>query len=294
MSGELSFIAWLRQSLATHPSRQKLTIGPGDDCALIDGYLIASDMLMDGVHFDLRATSGELAGRKALAVNLSDLAAMAATPTAVVVSLALPRQDGETLGRRVMQGLLDLARDYDVAIAGGDTNFWRGPLVINVTITGRPHPSGIVQRAGARPGDWILVTGALGGSIKGHHLRFMPRVREAQRLQEHYGLHAMLDLSDGLATDLRHILAESGVGAILDRDAIPLTVEADGSLERALTDGEDFELCFTVSPEIGQRIVAEQIFGGAPSITKIGEITNRAEHLAWRGGDVITLTGYEH
>ena len=287
-------IAWLRQALATHPPTQKLAIGPGDDCALVDGYLIAADMLMDGVHFDLRAISGELAGRKALAVNLSDLAAMAATPRAAVVSMALPRHGGDALGREVMQGIMNLAREYDVAIAGGDTNFWDGPLVVNVAVTGLPHPSGIIQRCGAKPGDWIFVTGVLGGSIKGHHLRFVPRIREAQQLHERYRLHAMLDLSDGIASDLRHILAESGVGAVLDRETIPLAHEADGNLERAMTDGEDFELCFTVGADTGKRIVAEQWFGDHLRITKIGDVTHEADLLRWRSGELITLKGYEH
>jgi thiamine-monophosphate kinase len=294
VSGELSLIAWLRQQLAAHPPTASLPLGPGDDCALVDGYLFAADMLLDGVHFDLKRASAELVGRKSLAVNLSDLAAMAATPVAAVVSLALPRLGGEALGRGVMQGILDLAAEHDVAIAGGDTNSWSGPLVVSVAVTGRPHAQGVVRRSGARPGDWICVTGALGGSLAGHHLRFAPRLAEARLLHERFGLHAMLDLSDGLATDLRHILAESQVGAVLDHAAIPIAPAAGGSVERALTDGEDFELCFTLAPEAGQRLVAEQPFAGAPRVTRIGTVTATAGELRWSNGVEISLRGYEH
>lgn len=295
MSGELAFIEWLKKSLAQHPATRALPIGPGDDCALVDGYLIASDMLLDGVHFDLKTTSPELIGRKALAVNLSDLAAMAATPRSAVISLALPEgSDDDKIARGIMQGIFDLATEFNVAIAGGDTNRWRGPLVINVAVTGSPHSQGSVCRAGAKPGDWICVTGQLGGSLSGHHLSFTPRVEVAQTLHSRYGLHAMIDLSDGLATDLRHILAASHVGAKLERQAIPLRDAAHGSIERGLSDGEDFELCFTVAAETGRRLIAEKAFAGQPSLTKIGEITDAANQLIWDDGSPILWRGYEH
>lgn len=294
MSGELAFIEWLKQTLAQHKPTQALPLGPGDDCALVDGYLIAADMLLDGVHFDLRQTRPELIGRKSLAVNLSDLAAMAATPRSAVISLALPQASDEQIARGVMQGIIDLADEFEVAIAGGDTNRWSGPLVINVAVTGSPHSNGSVYRSGAQPGDWICVTGQLGGSISGHHLRFTPRVKLAQTLHSHYGLHAMIDLSDGLATDLRHILAASKVGAMLERQALPLRDAAQGSVERALSDGEDFELCFTVAPDIGRRLIADQPFSDLPKISKVGEITTAVNQLVWQDGSPIPWRGYEH
>ncbi len=177
---ELAFIDWLRSRL---PPSQCLGIGPGDDAALVHlpgRQLIATvDMLTDGVDFDLRRDDPRRVGRKALAVNLSDLAAMAARPLAALVAVTLPRVDAATLARELYEGLLPLAEAYQVAIAGGDTNTWDGPLAISVTMLGTPSASGPVTRSGARPGDQLLVTGALGGSLLGHHFDFEPRVREA-------------------------------------------------------------------------------------------------------------------
>src|SRR5262249_23631477 len=146
---------------------------------------------------------------------------------------------------------------FQTALAGGDTNSWDGPLVISVTIVGEATGRGPVTRAGARPGDWLLVTGPLGGSILGKHLDFTPRVREAIQLHQAVELHAMIDISDGLAADVHHICEESRCGAILFAEAIPISPEAaklqDGRppLEHALSDGEDFELAFAVSPDDG-------------------------------------------
>src|SRR5262249_1696172 len=145
-------------------------------------------------------------------------------------------------------GLREVADAFDTAVVGGDTNSWNGPLVINVTLLGESTPRGPVRRAGARVGDWLMVTGPLGGSILGKHLDFTPRVREALRLHELVSLHAMIDVSDGLAADVGHLCDESNCGAVLRAEGIPLTPEAsqiaDGRspLEHGLGDGEDFEL----------------------------------------------------
>jgi thiamine-monophosphate kinase len=151
---------------------------------------------------------------------------------------------------------------------GGDTNTWNGPLVINVTVLGEPGPAGIVTRRGARPGDWLLVTGPLGGSIRSKHLDFTPRVREGLALASLAALHAMIDVSDGLAGDVAKLCAESGCGAVLWAERIPACAAArapgDGRapLEHALGDGEDFELAFAVSAEDGRRLVGEQLVPG--------------------------------
>ena len=144
----------------------------------------------------------------------------------------------------------------DTALAGGDTNSWDGELVISVTLLGETTGRGPVRRNGAKPGDWLLVTGPLGGSIKGKHLTFTPRVREALQLHAVAGLHAMIDISDGLSSDLNHLCDESGVGALIDAARIPidkLVTEICGRraldpLMLALHGGEDFELLFTVIP----------------------------------------------
>src|SRR5581483_2766578 len=153
-------------------------------------------------------------GRKAMAVNLSDIAAMGGRPVAAVVSLGLPRgSDTGTVAEELYQGLREAADAFDTAIAGGDTNSWAGGLVISVTLLGEPGPQGPILRSGARPGDWLIVTGALGGSILGKHLDFTPRVRQGLALQEHATLHAMIDVSDGLAADVHHLCEESACGA---------------------------------------------------------------------------------
>ncbi len=300
---EFEFIGQLREKLEAHPPNRRLRVPPGDDTAELEGFahgmLFAADLLMDGTHFKVADQGAAAAGRKALAVNLSDIAAMAGTPVAVTVSLALPRAGAAKLAEEVMAGMLPLAREFDVAIAGGDTNSWDGRLVISVSIVGAPHRKGSVTRAGTRAGDQILVTGALGGSLSGRHLAFPPRVREAQILRERYGLTAMIDLSDGLASDVRHILKESGgLGARLLRSEIPIHAEATSApgktpLERALTDGEDFELCFTAQPAEAARLVREQPFGALCPVKLIGTVT-AAPELCWDDGSEISWRGYSH
>ncbi|MCA9074381.1 MAG: thiamine-monophosphate kinase [Planctomycetaceae bacterium] len=283
-----------------------LGLGIGDDTAHLltnrdDGVLVAVDVLTEGVHFDLSRTSPDLVGRKALAVNLSDIAAMAGQPTAAVVGLVLPRDRGASLGESMMEGLISLADEFDVAVIGGDTNSWNGPLVISVTILGEPTGKGPVTRAGAEPGDWMFVTGALGGSLVGRHLSFTPRIVEAIALHQAVDLHAMIDISDGLASDLRHIANESQVGATISADRIPIHEDVDASLpvddrlRHALSDGEDFELLLAVSPLDGERLL------GDPPIelplTHIGEVTDEIECRIRRpDGDVEPLPkgGWHH
>lgn len=303
---ELDLIAWIKEHAPTHSA---VTIGIGDDAALLnvpEGALVTTDMLMDGVDFTLSQTDPVLVGRKALAVNLSDIAAMAGIPKAAFVSLALPRTGGMALAKQIYEGIFTLAREYNVAIAGGDTNSWDGPLVINITAVGTPAQKRVVVRAKAEARDWIMVTGELGGSLKGHHLTFTPRVREAQVLVARYDIHAMIDLSDGLAKDLRHILEASGVGATLQETALPISAAARAMMEdlkngkapweHALSDGEDFELCFTVAPEVGERILEDHLL--APlRVSKIGRITPTSEFVIERLDGTrqpVVATGYHH
>lgn len=284
-----------------------MTLGIGDDAAALRvggdrELLVATDMLMEGVHFTFPPATPQLAGRKALAVNLSDIAAMAGRATAAFVSVALPVDRGLDFAKDVHAGLLELADEYDIVLAGGDTNSWRGPLVINVAVIGEPLGSRPITRSGAKPGDWLFVTDSLGGSLAERHLTFTPRLREVSRLVELVDLHAMLDISDGLAADLHHILKQSQVGAILDADRIPVSAAATqhatanrSALDRALSDGEDFELLFAVSPADGQRL--ETFWHDETTITRIGQIT--AEPGCWlkgRAGQLVALPplGWTH
>jgi thiamine-monophosphate kinase len=233
-------------------------------------------MLLEGSCFLLAEAGPRRVGRKAMAVNLSDIAAMAGRPVAAVVSVGLPRIGGRAIAEELYLGLREVADAYDTAIVGGDTNSWDGPLVINVTLLGEATPRGAVRRSGAQVGDWLFVTGALGGSILGKHLDFAPRVHEALQLHEQVDLHAMIDISDGLAADLAHICEESRCGALLRAEAIPVSDAArqmrddKSPLDHALGDGEDFELVFAVSPEDGRRLLATQPIRGV-TLTQIGE-----------------------
>src|SRR5271168_355280 len=156
-SGEFAFINWLRRRT---PEAGRVLIGPGDDAALLDwsggaGLVATTDMLLEGSCFLLHEAGARRVGRKAMAVNLSDIAAMAAMPLAAVVSVGLPRQGGRALAEEIYQGLREVADAFQTAIIGGDTNSWDGPLVINVALLGQATPRGVVRRSGARPGDWL-------------------------------------------------------------------------------------------------------------------------------------------
>jgi thiamine-monophosphate kinase len=268
--GELDYIAWLRQRT---PTSSHVRVGPGDDCAVIEGpaaggWLVTTDMLLEGSHFVLAKAGPRRVGRKAMAVNLSDIAAMGGLPIAAFVSVGLPRGNAATIAEEMYLGMRDIADSFETTIAGGDTNSWAGGLVVSVTLMGKPGPQGPILRRGARPGDWLLVTGPLGGSILGKHLDFVPRVREALLLQDHAMLHAMIDISDGLSADAFHLCEESGCGVVLFADRIPISDAArsitDGKppLEHALIDGEDFELAFAVDPADGERLLRTQPIPG--------------------------------
>jgi thiamine-monophosphate kinase len=198
-------------------------------------------------------------------------------------------------------GLLKLADEYGVVIAGGDTNSWDGPLVVSVTLMGEPSSRGPVTRNGARAGDWVFVTGPLGGSLPSlRHCTFTPRVREALVLHEAADLHAMIDLSDGLATDLSHVTAESGVSIVLDGDSLPIHDDvapdraAEERLRHALSDGEDFELAFCVSPEDGRRLMDSAPAG--VRVHRIGECVTGLGLMLRRDGrvDPLNVRGWEH
>lgn len=302
-SGEFQLIDWIRQRSSAH---LQVPIGIGDDAALLaptpgEELLVTTDMLLDGRHFIVGQTPPALIGRKALAVNLSDIAAMGGRPLAAFISWALPRQGGRDLAQALFAGMADLAETFNVAIAGGDTNSWDGPLVINITLVGETVGRRRILRSGARAGDWIYVTGPLGGSLlSGRHLTFTPRVHEALDLVQRVKVTSMLDLSDGIASDLRHILDQSGVGATLDSRAIPIHSDVDRTLpereqlRRALTDGEDFELLFTVSPTEGERLLASPPVGWVP--IRIGMIEEQLGCRLWtpQGAEPLPHGGWEH
>lgn len=319
------FIDLLRREMETVPELNRHLIrGIGDDAAILKRFrgnmAVTADLLCDGIDFRIGVDSPRDIGRKALAVNLSDLAAMGAVPLAVVVSLLLPRRmktswkpaessanrkkrenekeakdggcDGVEEGAKPIgeeekggisefalefyRGLIPLAKRYNVSMAGGDTNSWDGAFAVSVTAFGAVSARNALLRNAARPGDRILVTGPLGGSIFGRQFRFMPRVTEALFLARHYQIDAAIDISDGLTLDLSRLARESGVGFLLDEKKVPIHPdvfsppsdaekfpgwETDKTpLAHALGDGEDFELILAVPPGEAERLLTEQPF----------------------------------
>jgi len=286
---ELDLIQRLTRVL---PDGPEVRVGPGDDCAVLDlgaadrEFLFKTDAVVEGVHFTAD-TPPEKIGRKALARCLSDVAAMAGTPSAALVTLGLPRDFQPERVEGIYAGLSALARQHRVAVVGGETTLNPGGVLLSVALLGWVAKGRAVRRAGARVGDAIFVTGELGGALAGKHLDFEPRLAEARWLAEQFDVHAMIDLSDGLATDLRHLLRAGGVGAELLMRAIPVSRAArersrqaaqagrqpgslpsggepapdtpgaglKPSLLAALTDGEDFELLFAVAASDAVRLL---------------------------------------
>lgn len=253
---EFDLIARLAGSL---PSNSSVVVGAGDDCAVLESgqpgryLLLKTDAVVEGVHFTPGATPEQI-GHKALGRCLSDIAAMAGKPTAALVTIALPKDFKTEFIERIYAGINQLAERHGVAIVGGETTSNPERLLISISLLGEVQKDRCILRSGAKDGDALLVTGELGGSRSGKHLDFEPRLAEAQWLSSHFPIHAMIDLSDGLAGDLRHILRRSGVGAELLARAIPISraarlqaqaqSPAKPPLLAALTDGEDFELLF--------------------------------------------------
>jgi thiamine-monophosphate kinase len=311
MSSENEFVAALVRGL---PSDRRLEVPAGDDAAVLRPpalrrTVVTVDMLMEGIDFVLGPECpAESVGRKALAVSLSDLAAMGSRPEAAVVAVALPRQAGDAIGRGLQAGLMAVATEFDVALAGGDTNSWDGPLVISTTLIGSVAPGAAWRRDGARPGDLLVVSGACGGSLLGRHLTVTPRCREAAAIAGAYTVHAAIDVSDGLSLDLARMMQASGTAAVLDLEAVPIHPDAErmaarpgdgrSPLEHALGDGEDFELVLAMPPEEARRLMTP---AGRPPFetpfTVIGEVVAGAGLFARQrdgGHRSLPPRGYEH
>ena len=257
---ELDLIRWIRGRIGKRAGR--IVVDSGDDAAVLRGgrghLLFKTDSVIDGVHFDSRTAKPQDIGHKALARCLSDIGAMGCYPTFAVVAMMIPRNAREAWIKRLLTGLDRTARAFDTAVVGGDVASHAGKLAINVALLGETRGLAPIRRSGARVGDAIAVTGPLGGSIRGKHLRFTPRVREGVELNRRFEIHSMIDISDGLATDLGHLCEESRVGAVLDETRIPIAPAArrlDGlPLDHALFDGEDYELLFTLPPTEAVRV----------------------------------------
>ena len=236
----------------------RVRLGPGDDCAVVKTtgrlQLLKSDCLIEGIHF-LPDDNPKWIGWKAMCRPISDIAAMGGVPLDALVTLAV-RPDAElTWLERVYAGLKEAAKVYEVNLVGGETARSPGPFFLSVTLTGTVERGRYVGRSGGREGDWLYVTGQLGGSIGGRHLRFRPRVAEARWLVSRFPIHAMMDLSDGLASDLPRLAKASHLGFEVDTARLPL--HRGSSPENGLRDGEDYELLFALPPTVKKRLETE-------------------------------------
>jgi thiamine-monophosphate kinase len=305
---EFELISRLTKSL---PANETVVAGAGDDCAVLDLgvpdklVLFKTDAVVEGIHFT-RETPPEKIGRKALARCLSDIAAMAGTPIAALVTIALPKDFDAGFVAKIYDGLNVLAKKFGAAIVGGETTTNPERLLISIALLGVVERGKQALRSGAKAGDAIFVTGELGGSLAGKHLDFEPRIAEARWLAEHFHIHAMLDLSDGLAGDLRHIVKASGVGAEILKSALPVSREAKlrarGGAHKpaalaALTDGEDFELLFAIASKDAVKLIdAWKKQFSKLKLTCIGKMV-AGEGILLRdktGTHKLNAQGYEH
>ncbi|MDP3786353.1 MAG: thiamine-phosphate kinase [Candidatus Omnitrophota bacterium] len=276
--------------------------GIGDDCAVIriskkKFLLVTIDMLVEDIDFRLKDATAYQIGWKSLACGLSDIASMGGVAKYAVISLGLPRRLSVEFVDELYRGIKALARKFDVEIVGGDTNSSKA-LVMDVAVLGFVEPEKLKLRSSAKPGDIICITGSLGGSYKSkRHLTFTPRLKEARCLVNNFRINSMIDISDGLSTDLNHITRESDVGACIYEELIPVSKDAKG-INAALNEGEDFELLFTMPLREARRFAGKDLCANSVKITQIGEILDKAAgvKMIGRGGKVRDLKpkGFSH
>jgi thiamine-monophosphate kinase len=267
----------------------RVEIGPGDDCALVhfgqNLQLLKTDCVVEGIHF-LPETPGRAIGWKALCRVISDIAAMGGDPLDAVITVAISPDRELAWLTDLYAGLNQAAARYGVNLVGGETSRSPGPLFVSVALTGKVEKERLVLRSGGKIGDRLYVTGRLGGSLQGKHLSFEPRLAESRWLTQNFNLHAMIDLSDGLGSDLPRLAKASGTGFEIDFSALPKN--AGCSAEQALTDGEDYELLFAVRDEDGAKLEQDwiKVFPELP-LTQIGGLTERKR-------ESFEKSGYDH
>ncbi len=275
--GEMGLIRRLAKGIRLDRSVIK---GVGDDTAVIalkhGSYLLYTcDMLIEDVHFRRASATPFQIGWKAMGRNISDIAAMGGVPRYALVSCAIDPGLPVSYADGIYKGMRALADTFGINLVGGDTCRSK-KIALDVSLIGEVERKNLVMRCGAKPGDLILVTGAIGGSIKGKHLTFMPRLDEARSLVKKFKLSAMIDVTDGLLLDLWRILDASGVGARIHQSLIPVSDEAD-SFGKALSDGEDFELLFTMSAPEARRFFKTELARMKTPVTLIGEVTGKSD-----------------
>jgi len=269
--GEFGLINRIKKQIKLDPS---VIVGPGDDCAVIKFnkglyQLFTCDMLVEGVDFT-GSTDPYLIGRKAIACSISDIAACGGVPRYAGISLGLPLGIALSKADKITKGAIELAKKYKINIIGGDISRAKS-IVIDVSMLGEVEKNCLIKRSGAKAGDIILVSGEFGGSIKGRHLTFCPRLEEARYLVRNFKINSMIDVSDGLAQDLGHILKSSKKGAMIYEAFIPVSPDVK-STQHALNDGEDFELLFTMPAKEARKLLSRRCH----DFKAIGKITERS------------------
>jgi thiamine-monophosphate kinase len=329
--GERGLIERIRRRLP--PAPPGVVIGIGDDAAVVAGgrnthQVLTTDALVEGVHFDRRFSRPSDIGYKALAVNISDIVSMGATPSFALMSLMLPPDMSVEAVDGIVDGLLEMAGVVNVALIGGNITRSPGPLVVDVTVTGSVHPRKLLTRSGGRPGDLLYVSGSIGGAAAGlswlrsnakspddvpedaaladcirRHVRPEPRVRLGLMLGRNRAASACMDLSDGLADAVRQIAEASGTGATINAPALPIheggrswfTSLGDDPVARSITGGDDYELLFAVAPRMKTRFRNAARLVRRLTLTKIGELTsNRTLEIGTEGRMVDLPSGFAH
>lgn len=278
--GEDAVVAALTRAL---PCGGDVRVGAGDDCAVIGGprehwwRLLKTDAVVEGVHF-LPDEKPERVGWKALCRAISDIAAMGGIPEHALITLAVHPKTKLAWVRGLYAGLRKAAHRFGVSIVGGETSRSPGPAFISVALTGRVERTRCVTRSGGRVGDAVFVTGRLGGSLAGKHLDFTPRLAEARWLVEHFKVRAMMDVSDGLGSDLPRLARASKCSYSLNPQLVPLT--RGSTTEQALADGEDFELLFVIVPRDCAKLETawKKKFPKLP-LTRIGALTHHSSSV---------------
>jgi thiamine-monophosphate kinase len=271
----------LEQLLGKPELKRGVVLGPGDDAAVLKSgkrgllHLLKTDCLVEGIHFETESRP-ELIGWKAMARPVSDFAAMSGVPRFALVTLIVPSDRKVAWVKRLYRGIDKAAHAFEVAVVGGETSNIKGPAAISVSVTGFVEKNRWVSRAGGKPGDELYVTGRLGGSLRGHHLKFVPRLAESRWLTKNFQVHAMMDLSDGLGADLPRLARASKVGFEIDREALPRNPSC--TVAQAISDGEDYELLFAISPQDSRSLPSRwsRKFPNLP-LTRIGRLNRKSK-----------------
>ena len=301
--GELGEDRLLAPLLRSLPIHRGVVAAAGDDCAVVEPprvknlLVLKTDCVVEKIHFQ-PATDPVLVGWKAMMRPLSDFAATSAVPQFALITLIVPNARSTSWVEKMYRGLKRAASRFDVSIVGGETSATRGPAVISVSISGFVEKDRWASRAGGKSGDDLFVTGQLGGSLRGKHLRFVPRIEESRWLTKNFSLHAMMDLSDGLGADLPRLAHASKLSFKIDMKSLPL---ARGStIDNAISDGEDYELLFAISPRERSRLQRswENTFPKFP-LTRIGRLSQPlAAPKRGKGGSTLNSqplrSGYLH